>query len=86
MLVAQSYPTLCESMDSSSPPGSSVHGILQARIMEWVQFPSPEDLPKPGIELRSPDCRQILYHLSHLGSPENQENNLTKEPQSKNKQ
>ena len=33
--VAQSCPTLCESMDCS-PPGSSVHGILQARILEWV--------------------------------------------------
>ena len=32
---AQSCPTLCESMDCS-PPGSSVHGILQARLLEWV--------------------------------------------------
>ena len=31
----QSCPTLCDPMDSS-PPGSSVHGILQARILEWV--------------------------------------------------
>ena len=34
-LVAQSYPTLCEPMDCS-PPGSSAHGIFQARILEWV--------------------------------------------------
>ena len=33
--VAQSCPTLCDSVDYSSP-GSSVHGILQARILEWV--------------------------------------------------
>ena len=33
--VAQSYPTLCDPVDCS-PPGSSVHGILQARILEWV--------------------------------------------------
>ena len=33
--VAQSCPTLCDPMDCS-PPGSSVHGILQARILEWV--------------------------------------------------
>ena len=33
--VAQSYPTLCHPMDCS-PPGSSVLGILQARILEWV--------------------------------------------------
>ena len=36
-----------------SPPGSSVHGILQARILEWVPFPSPEDLPDPSIKPRS---------------------------------
>ena len=33
--VTQSYPTLCNPVDCS-PPGSSVHGILQARILEWV--------------------------------------------------
>ena len=36
-------------MDCSSP-GSSVLGILQARILEWVPIPSPGDLPDPGIE------------------------------------
>ena len=35
MLVVQSCPTLCDPMDCS-PPGSSVHGILQAKIPEWV--------------------------------------------------
>ena len=90
-----------------SQPGSSVHGILQARMLEL--FPSPGDLPNPGIEPMSPalqvdslpteipgkpiniglschallqgifptqgsnpglpHCRQILYHLSHQGSP-----------------
>jgi len=38
VLVAQSYPTLCDPMDRS-PPGSSVHGILQARILEWTAIP-----------------------------------------------
>ena len=33
-----------------SPQGSSVHGILQASILEWVAFPSPGDLPDPSIE------------------------------------
>ena len=37
-----------------SPPGSSVHGILQARILEWVAFPFPGDLPDPGIKPRPP--------------------------------
>ena len=36
-----------------SPPGSSVHGILQARIWSGWPFPSPGDLPNPGTELRS---------------------------------
>ena len=38
VLVTQSCPTLCNPMDCS-PPGSSVHGILQARILEWVAIP-----------------------------------------------
>ena len=33
-----------------SPPGSSVHGILQARILEWVAVPSSIHLPDPGME------------------------------------
>ena len=36
------------------PPGSSVHGISQARILEWLPFPSSGDLPKPGIKPASP--------------------------------
>ena len=52
----QSCPTLGNPVDYSQL-GSSVHGIIQARILEWVAMPSPEDLPNPGIEpmsLRSP--------------------------------
>ena len=45
----QSCRTLCDPMDHS-PPGSSVHGILQARILKWVACSSPEHLPDPGIE------------------------------------
>ena len=37
-----------------SPPGSSVHGSLQARILEWVAIPSSRDLPDPGMEPQSP--------------------------------
>ena len=51
--LLQSCPTLCDLMDCG-PSGSSVHGILQARILEWVPFPSPGDLPDPGIEPGSP--------------------------------
>ena len=53
VLVAQSCLTLCDPMDCSLL-GSSVHGILQARILEWVTFPSAGDLPDPGIKPGSP--------------------------------
>ena len=56
VLVAQSCLTLCNHRDCS-PPGSSVHGLLQARILEWVAFPSPGDLPDPGIEPESPSLQ-----------------------------
>ena len=50
--VDQLNPTLWDSMDYS-PPGFSLHGIPQARILEWVAISSPEDLPNPGTELES---------------------------------
>ena len=53
MLVAQSCPALCDPVDCS-PPGSSVHGILQARILQWVAMPLSRGSSDPGIELRSP--------------------------------
>ena len=51
------------------PPGSSVCGILQARIVEWVATSFSRGLPDPGIEPRSPVLQAILYYLSHQGSP-----------------
>ena len=64
VLVTQSYLILCNPMDCI-PPGSSVHGILQARILEWVAMPPPGDLPNPGIgstSLGLLHCRWTLYH------------------------
>ena len=57
-----------------SPPGSSVHGILRQEYWSGLPFPSPGCLPNPGIEpgYRTwVSCigRQILYRLSHQGSP-----------------
>ena len=64
-LVTQSCLTLCNPTDCSLP-GSSVHGVLQARILEWVAMPC----SKPGIEPRSPTWQaDLFYHLSHQGSP-----------------
>ena len=45
--VAQSCSFICNLMDYT------VHGILQARILAWVAFPFPEDLPNPAIKLRT---------------------------------
>ena len=50
--LLQSCLTLCDPMDYS-PPGSSVHGILQTKIIEWVVCPPPGNLPNPGIESAS---------------------------------
>ena len=70
--VTQSCPTLCDPVDCS-PPGSSVHGILQARILEWVAVPSSRGSSQPRNTnpclLCLLHCRQVLYPLSHLGSP-----------------
>ena len=56
--------TLCDPMDWSRP-GSSIHGILQARILEWVAFPFSRDLPNPGIKPRSPTS-QVDFMPSEL--------------------
>ena len=47
--LLQSCPALCYPIDCS-PPGSSVHGILQAKILEWAAMPSSGVLPDPGIK------------------------------------
>ena len=74
VLCYASYLTLCDPMDYC-PPGSSVHGILQTRILEWVACPPPGDLPNPGMEPRFPEPR----------SPTLQANSLLSEPTGKPK-
>ena len=66
MLVTQLCPTLCDPMDSS-PPGSSVHGILQARILEWLAIP----FSRGSSQLRDPTLKVDSLLLSHQGSPSN---------------
>ena len=66
--VAQPCPTLCDPVDCS-PPGSSVHGISQGRILGRVAVPSPGDLPDPGIEPASLALTPDSLPLSHQGSP-----------------
>ena len=68
----QSCLTLCDAMDCS-PPGSSVHGILQARILEWVAISSFRGSSRPWDQTQvsyvSYIGRQVLCHQRHLGSP-----------------
>ena len=69
MLVSQSCLPLCNHMDCI-PPGSSVHGILQARILEWgCCFLLKRIFLNQESNLGLQHYRQILYHLSHQGSP-----------------
>ena len=56
VLVTQLCLTLCDPMDCSLP-GSSVHGISQARVLEWVAISSLGDLPDPVIEPGSPELQ-----------------------------
>ena len=68
VLVTQSCPTLCDLRDCS-PLGSSVHGILQARILEWVAASFPGDFPNPGIEPISPALQADSLPSEPLGKP-----------------
>ena len=68
-LVAHSCPTLCNPMDCSLP-GSSVRGIFQARILEWVAISFSRGSSQP----RNPNCHLLHWladslALNHLGSP-----------------
>ena len=64
LLVTQSCLTLCNTMDCS-PPGSSVHGILQERILQWVVMPSSrgssQSRNRTHVSYISCIGRQVLY-------------------------
>ena len=63
--VTQSCPNLC------NPLNYTVHGILQARIRQWVAFSFSRGSAQPRDQTQVSDVgvRQILYQLSHKGSP-----------------
>ena len=68
-LVPKPCSTLCNPMDCS-PPGSSAHGLSQARILEWVSHSLLHGIlltqgSSPGL----PHCRQMVYCVSHQGNP-----------------
>ena len=76
-LVIKSCPALCNPMDCS-PPGSSVHGILQARMLEWVAISFSREgntrcslislVSVPGLSLPKPTHPQSLPHSYSLSS------------------
>ena len=67
-VITQSCQTLCDPMDHSLP-GSSVHGILQERILEWVANPFSRGIFfTQGSNPSLLHCRRILNRLSHQGS------------------
>ena len=67
MLVSQSCLTLCNPMDCG-PPGSPLHGISQAKILEWVAIPISRGFsqPRDQTQVYFVFCtgRQILYHCA----------------------
>ena len=62
VLVAQLCPTLCDPMDCS-PPDSSVHGILQARILEWVAIPFSRGSSQPKDRTQVSCISGRYFHL-----------------------
>ena len=68
VLATQSCLTLCDPMDCSLP-GSSVRGILQASILQWVSHSLLLRIfPTQGSNPSLLHCKQILHHLNHQGS------------------
>ena len=68
MLVVQSYQILCDPMDCILPR-SSVHGILQAKILEWAAIPFSRGLSAPEIELGTPALEEDSLPSEPPGKP-----------------
>ena len=72
--VTQSCPTLCNPMTIALPTGSSVHGILQARILERVAIPSFRGFSQPRDGTPVSALQATFYRLNQQGSPINTRN------------
>ena len=68
MSVAQFHPTLCDPIDCS-PSDSSVHGVFMQEYWSGLPFPSPGDLPDPGIEPGSPALQADSLPSEPPGKP-----------------
>ena len=85
VLVTQSCPTLCTPMDCG-PPGSSVHGVLQARILEGVTMPSSRgsSWPRDGtVSLAAPALAGDFFIIVPPGKPKYYKNKLQRIPEKK---
>ena len=76
--VAQSCPTLSDPMDCS-PPGSSIHGIFQARVLEWGAIAFSMDGPKDS---KSGKERQMPYDMTLMWNLKQDTSELTHETES----
>ena len=74
----KSCPIFCDPVNCS-PPGRSIYGIFQARILEWLLFPSRGDLPNPGIELMSPTLQAHAITSETSGKPKQERSYYTYE-------
>ena len=70
LVVGFSHSVVSDSCDPTNcyPPDSAVHGISQARTLEWLPFPSPGDLPNPGTEPVSPALQAETLPTEQLGN------------------
>ena len=68
-IYTESPKTACACSVMSDSHQHPLYGIFQARILEWLPFPPPGDLPDPGMEPASPSLQTDSLPLSHLGSP-----------------
>ena len=78
VLATQLCPTLCDSMDCSVE-GSSVHGIYQARMLEWIAMSPSRDLPNSGLDPVSPALQADSLPSEPLGKPKSDDKWLNME-------
>ena len=67
-VVIHSLSCVCNPLYCSLP-GSSIHGIPQAKILEWLPFPSPVNLSRSEIEPRSPALAGKFFTVEQPGKP-----------------
>ena len=80
MKAAQLCPTLCDPKDCS-PPGSSVYGILQTRVLEWVAMPFSRASSQLGMKAGSPALQTDSLPSQPRGKPNAEEMTFSQKPE-----